>query len=155
MRRMRDWWLARAPRERGVLAAGVALVVAALLFAAWLEAERTRSRLASELPQLRAAIAGLERDAAEVRRLRALPAAASADAAPLSALAGDAAVPGAEVAVLDARRVKLTGPDVAFAALLEWLTRARAAHGLSVETARIEALQAPGRVRAELTLARP
>ena len=35
------------------------------------------------------------------------------------------------------------------------LTTAQAAHGLRVESARIDALPAPGRVRAELTLARP
>jgi type II secretory pathway component PulM len=38
--------------------------------------------------------------------------------------------------------------------LLDWLATAQAAHGLRVESARIEALPTPGRVRAELTLAR-
>jgi type II secretory pathway component PulM len=62
-------------------------------------------------------------------------------------------VPGAQIVVLDERRVRLTGADVAFAALLDWLGSARATHGMRVETARLEPLS-PGRVRAELTLTR-
>jgi len=55
--------------------------------------------------------------------------------------------------VIDERRVRLTGADVAFGTLLEWLGNARATHGMRVEAARLEAIS-PGRVRAELTLAR-
>jgi type II secretory pathway component PulM len=54
----------------------------------------------------------------------------------------------------DENHVKISGADVPFSALLDWLTTVQAAHGLRVESARIEALPAAGRVRAELTLAR-
>jgi type II secretory pathway component PulM len=49
--------------------------------------------------------------------------------------------------------VKLTG-EVAFGALLEWLRSSQATHGMRVEAARLESLASPGRVRADLTLAR-
>ena len=63
-------------------------------------------------------------------------------------------LPGVQLSVPDEKRVRLVGENIAFAALLDWLATAQAAHGLRVESARIEALPAPGRVRAELTLAR-
>lgn len=151
---MRTLWRQRSDRERVWIARIGILVGLALLAALWLQAERTRERLAQELPQLRASIAALERNAEEVRRLRTAPAAAPAAPTPLAALATNAGgVPGAQIVVLDERRVRLTGADVAFATLLEWLGSARVTHGMRVEAARLESLS-PGRVRAELTLAR-
>jgi len=50
--------------------------------------------------------------------------------------------------------VRLSGEDIAFGSLLDWVATAQAAHGLRVESAKIESLALPGRVRAELTLAR-
>jgi general secretion pathway protein M len=152
-------WHSRSQRERSMVAAG-ATVLAIMLAVAlvWLPLERARVRLAAELPQLRASIIALQRDADEVQRLRALPATIPANPSPLAPLiaantwARD--LPGVQLSVPDERHVKLVGADVSFTALLDWLATAQAAHGLSVETARIEALPAPGRVRAELTLER-
>jgi len=152
-------WLSRPPRERSMIAAG-ATVLAIMLAVAliWLPLERARVRLAAELPQLRASVVALQRDADEVKRLRALPATIPANPPPLAPLiaantwARD--LPGVQLSVPDERHVKLVGADVGFTALLDWLATAQAAHGLRVETARIEALPAPGRVRAELTLER-
>ena len=63
----RAWWASRPPRERAVLAGGGAAVVAALLFAlAWLPMERARTRLAAELPALRASLAEMEQGVALV-----------------------------------------------------------------------------------------
>jgi type II secretory pathway component PulM len=58
------------------------------------------------------------------------------------------------VAPLDDKRVRLTGADVSFAALLDWIAAVQASHGLRVDAARIDALPTAGRVRAEITLAR-
>ena len=150
---MRTLWRQRSERERLWIARVAALLGLALLAVLWLQSERSRERLALELPPLRASIAALERDAEEVRRLRATPATAPA-ATPLASLATNAGgVPGAQIVVIDERRVRLTGADVGFATLLEWLGNARATHGMRVEAARLESLS-PGRVRAELTLAR-
>lgn len=136
--------------------AGVAIVILLIAFA-WLPLERSRARLNAELPAMRTSIAVLERNAEEARRLRSLVPAPSARNEPLASVAtaaGGKPVPGAQIAILDARTLVVSGGDVAFGALLEWLQAVQAAQGLRVETARIEALPAPGRVRAELRLSR-
>src|SRR6185312_4042981 len=154
-----DLWYARPERERSAIAAG-AVVVAIMLVVAlvWLPLERTRSRLNAELPVLRASVDELQRDAAEVKRLKAMAPSIPANPAPLAPLiaANDWAreLPGVQLSVPDEKHVKLTAPDVGFTALLDWLVTAQAAHGLRVESARIDALATQGRVRAELVLAR-
>ncbi len=148
-------WRERTPRERTVLAAGAAAAAIALAFAlGWLPLARAHARLERELPALRASVAVLERQADEVRRLRAMPPpGAGAGAAPV-ATAESGAPAGARVTVLDAGRVRLTGDDVALAALLAWLTGEAAQRGLHVERARLDALPARGRVRVDITLVR-
>ncbi|HUP29672.1 MAG TPA: type II secretion system protein M [Usitatibacter sp.] len=154
MNRLAIAWRQRSAGERRTLAWGAAIVALLLVVTfAWLPLERTRQRLAAELPALRASIASLERDAAEVDRLRKQPAAAPLAGTPLASLATNAGgLPGAQIAVLDARRVRVTGADMSFGALLEWLRNAQATHGMRVESARVDALPATGRVRAELLL---
>jgi len=159
MRTLAEAWRARPERERSVLAAG-ALVIGVMLYVAvvWLPLERMRARIAADLPALRASIASLERDAAEVKRLRATPSSIPANKAPLPMIMRSGVwareLPGVQLTLPDENHVKLSGADIPFSALLDWLTTVLAAHGLRVESARIEALAAPGRVRAELTLAR-
>lgn len=153
---MKRFWERLSIRERRVRGCALIAVLLALAFVA-LPLERTRTRLAAQLPALRASVANLEREAAEVKRLRALPPHDASDASKQPpTLAADTLpeLPGAHVARVDERRVRLTAPDVAFGPLLEWIEAAQAASGLRVERARIEALATPGRVRAELTLAR-
>lgn len=153
-------WNARSPRERLVLGAVLALAAALVAVAfVWLPLERSRARLAVEVPRLAAATAAMEAQAAEVARVRTLPAATPGTAAPLASLVASGALgralPGAELALADERRLRLKGADLAFGSLLEWIAAAQSAHGLRVESARIDALPAAGRVRAELLLARP
>ena len=137
MKGVLDWWSTRGPRERRVIGAGIAVLAVALVFVVWLDAERTRAR-----------------HAAEVQRLRAMTAVQAAAPSPLVTLATNGGgLPGAQVSVLDEKRVKVTG-DVAFGALLEWLRNAQVTHGMRVENARLEALPAKGRVRADLLLSR-
>lgn len=152
----RELWRQRSAGERRTLAIGAGAIALLLFIAfAWIPLERSRARLEREVPQLRAAVAALQRDADEVKRLRAMPAASHADAAPLSTLAAGTGVPpGARLSVLDARRVNLAANDMAFTALVEWLANAAPAQGLRVESAHLEALAMPGRVRADITLAR-
>jgi len=144
--------------SRKTLAALAAIAVTALVVAfVWLPLERTRSRLATQLPALRASIAALEAQADEAKRLRSMPPKATGVTDPLASLVtqgGGNALPGAQIAVLDGERVRVTASDVAFGALLEWLAAAQSAQGLRVESAQIDALAMPGRVRAELRLTR-
>jgi general secretion pathway protein M len=147
----------RSPRERAILYAIAAVVAIRDLTAfAWLPLERSRARLATQLPQLRASIAMLEREAEEAKRLRAMPPVAPNPNASLSGSRDRRrqAATGAQVTVLDARTVAVNASDVAFGALLEWLVAAQAAQGLRVESARLEALPVAGRVRGELRLSR-
>jgi general secretion pathway protein M len=153
-----DLWRSRSTRERRNVTAGLAVLGVMLVVAlVWLPLERMRARLATELPGMRASVSALERDAEDVRRVRALPATIPANPAPLAPLIANAwgrDLPGVQFTVPDEKHVRLAGADLSFTALLDWLANAQAAHGLRVESARIEALPAPGRVRAELTLAR-
>jgi general secretion pathway protein M len=151
--RLAAMWQERSPRERVVLAVIGGLVFAALLFAfVALPLHRAHARLEEELPRLRASLAALEKQAAEAKRLRALPVVAAAPAAANAAVA-NRPLAGAQVAIVDERHVALTGTDVSFAALLEWLADAQRA-GLRVERARIERLPVAGRVRIDLRLVR-
>jgi general secretion pathway protein M len=151
-------WRSRPAHERRLLAWGAGLVAAILVLAlVWLPLERTRARLEREVPQLRASVAALERDAQEVRRLRSMPPLQSDAATPLSALAaGSVTVPaGARLTAVDERHLRLVAADASFPALLEWLSSIAPAQGLHVERAHLEALATPGRVRADIGLARP
>jgi type II secretory pathway component PulM len=151
-----DAWRQRSAAERRTYALLATFIGTVLLVTfVWLPLERTRARLAADLPTMRGSIAALERDAAEVKRLRALPVSKPAASAPLASLATNAGgLPGAQVTVMDDRHVRVTGPDVGFSALLKWLQDAQATHGMRVESARLDALPAAGRVRAELVLVR-
>ena len=145
-------WQSRPPRERAVLAAGAVIVAMLLIaFLAWLPLERARIRLAAELPRLRASVVALERDAAQVQRLRAITPLAAASPA---ITATPRELPGAQLTTADEKHVRLRGDDIAFTALLEWIGAAQSTNGLRVESARIGALPSPGRVWADLTLAR-
>jgi len=149
----------RGPVERILLMAIAAIAVLALIVAfIWLPLERSRARLVRELPQLRASLATLERQAGEAKRLRSMPAIAAGAFEPLASLVtagGGNSLPGAQIVVLDGKAIAVTGADVAFGALLQWIASVQASQGLRVQAARIEALPAAGRVRAELRLARP
>lgn len=152
-------WQRRSSGERRI-AAFLGALAALLLLAAlvWLPLERSRASLAQDVPRLAAELATMQRQAAEVQAVRAMPAATPATAAPLSGLVASGALqrnlPGAQVTVADERRVRLVAADAAYGALLEALAAALATHGLRVESARLEALPAPGRVRADLVLTR-
>jgi len=154
---MNAFWAARSPRERAILAAGGAVLAVLLLFVfAWLPLERSRARLAAEVPRLAASVATMEGQAAEVVRVRSLPATPSSAATPSAAIATalGTRLPGVQASAVDEKRVRLTGSDVAYGALLETIASAQGAYGMRVDSARIDALPAAGRVRVELLLAR-
>ncbi len=156
----RDWWAARPPRERALLAGGAAAAVVVLLFAlVWLPMERSRARLATELPAIRASLAEMRAQAEEVKALRALPAREAAAGAPLSTLVASGSLaqglPGARLTLTGPKRVKLAVDDASWTRLVEWIAATAGAHGLAVEEATVEALPATGRVRASLVLAAP
>lgn len=153
-------WTARSPRERAILAWTGATVALALLFAiVWLPLERERTRIAAQLPGLRASVAEMRAQAEEAKALRATPARERGAAGQLASLIASGTLaqglPGARVDVLDGKRLRLSAADASWTHLVEWLAAAHALHGLAVEEAAIEALPATGRVRADIVLAAP
>lgn len=155
---MNAFWRSRSPRERAVLVGGVIVAVILLGVAlVWLPLERSRTRLSAEIPRLAASVAAMERNAEEVQRVRSLPASTPATVAPTATVAPALGrnLANAQVASIDERRIRITGADVAYGALLETIAAAQSTYGLRVDSARIDALPAAGRVRAELVLARP
>jgi general secretion pathway protein M len=154
------FWAARAPRERALLSAGIATAAVVLVVVlAWLPLDRARTRLAAELPALRASAAEMRAQAQEVTRLRALPARAVAGITPLSTLLASGTLtqglPGARLSTLDGKRVRLVIDDASWTRLAEWISAAQSLHGLVVDTATVDALAAPGRVRADIVLVAP
>lgn len=153
------WWRMRGAYERNVVV--LAAAVAALLLAAvlvWLPLERSRARVAEQLPQLRASVLEMRAQAAEVRALRSLPEQA-VSATPLVTLvaSGNLAqgLPGARLSLLDPKRARLAFDDASWTTLVEWLASVQTTHGLVVDEATVEALAAAGRVRGEIRLAMP
>lgn len=152
-------WASRSPGDKRVILASAAITAALLLIAfAWLPLERARTRMAAQLPALRASVEQMRAQSAEAKRLRALPARTGAPGSTPAALAASAslaqALPGARASTLDPRRVKVAVDDASWTRVLEWLA-AQAAQGLAVESAQVEALAMRGRVRAEFVLAAP
>jgi general secretion pathway protein M len=148
-------WESRSERERRTILACGALLAILLVFAlVWLPLDRARSRLSLSLPQLRASIEQLKRDADEVKRLKSIAPTVTGTPTPLVSLATQNALTGAQVSVPDDKHVHVTANDVGFTRLLDWLVSVQSSHALRVENARIEALPVTGRVRVDLTLTR-
>jgi type II secretory pathway component PulM len=154
-------WRSRSPRERLVSGAiGLAVLAAIVVAFLWLPLERQRARLGAQLPALRASVVEMRAQAGEVKRLKATPPRADArNPAPLAQLvsAGTLAqgLPGARLTPVDGKRVRLAVDDASWARLVEWVSAAQSLHGLTAESARVEALAAAGRVKAELVLVAP
>ncbi len=153
-----QFWRARAPRERLVLA-GAALLVPALGFAyGWLPMQREVAQLRQTLPQLRAQARQLQQEAQEVARLKARPAAKPEAGSLASAVEQRTLAMGLRgriesIAPQDAGRVRVVLPQVAFDAWLGWLGELQARHGVRVDSARIEAGDVAGTVRVDAVLA--
>jgi general secretion pathway protein M len=153
---LRKAWASRAPRERVVIAALAVVLGAAALLSVLQAAERGRTQLQNSVPALRAQAALLDQQAAEHQRLRATPAptASPGDLRSLIQARADAArLPLTRIDAADADHVQITLGAVAFADWLGWIAGLQAQH-VRVESARIEALAAPGLVSINATLAR-
>lgn len=153
------WWIARSPGERAIVgSAGAVIAVLLVIVLAWLPLERSRGRIAAELPALRASAAEMRAQAAEVQALRAIPPSGAATVPLATLVAGGnlaQGLPGARVTLLDGKRARLAVDDASWTRLVEWLAATQATHGLVVAEAKVEALAAVGRVRGDFVLAAP
>ena len=146
-------WSVLSGRQRSVIAAGAAILIVALLFAyVWLPLQHSRSDNAARLPELRAALAGMQRQTEELQRIRAVPPAA-ASLRPLDAQALRAAFTGSQVVVtaLDRQRFGLAIADTGYAVWIDELNRLQAQSAARVEDATLSALTQPGRIKVEAT----
>jgi len=152
---VKQWWIGLARRERvGVIVAS-ALVAAALLYLLALEpAWRSRARLASELPRLRAEVVELDALAAEAKTLKVrtrTPESPAQTKAALTKLLAERRI--AESAIRDdGERFVVSARRADAAAWLSWLQEASSELALRVSAARMSRV-APGVVDAEVTLA--
>jgi len=153
---LRRLWESRAPRERVVIAALAALLGAASYLLVLHSADRGRGQLRTSVATLRTQTALLDLQAAEHQRLRAAPAPAAspADLRTLVQSRADAArLPLTRIDAPDADHVRVTLGAVAFADWLGLVAALQAQH-VRLETARIEALAAPGLVSVTATFTR-
>ncbi len=157
---LREWWRARAPRERAVIAgAGAALALALLWAYVWVPIEADRARLVEALPRLRAAAQEVAHEAAEVERLRAAVRARGGIAAPQAAIEDTLKASGlgdgyAGITALGDGRVQVNLRAVPFDALARVVAQLAAEQGLAVERIALKASGEPGKVEVETLVLR-
>jgi general secretion pathway protein M len=155
---LRTAWEARAPRERVIIAALAAVLGAASYLFVVHAADRGRGQLLTRVAALRTQATLLDQQAAEHERLRAAPAppVSTTELRSLVQARADAArLSGAltRIEAIDADHVQIAFGAVSFADWLAWIA-ALQAQQVRLETARVEALSAPGMVSATATLTR-
>ena len=152
---MKQWWIGLSRRERIATALATALVVLTIIFLAGIEpAWRARTKLAADLPRLRAQAAELDQLAAEAKKLklrtRTLESPEQTRAALTQSL-GEKGVAGAEIRE-EGERLIVTAKRIDAAAWLAWLKDTTNELPLRIAAARMSKV-ATGIVDAEVTLA--
>lgn len=156
--RLVQFWRSRAPRERLILAGGLALLALALFYAyAWLPIQRELAQLRQTLPQLRLQARKLAQDADQAARLQKQPPPSQAGE-PLTAVVAQRALASGlrerieSITPQDAGRVRVILPRVAFNDWISLLGGLQMDHGVRVESTRIEASDEAGMVSVEAVL---
>lgn len=150
-------WHDRAPRERRIVAISATLVVIAIAYAyLWLPVAQERERLIAQVPRLRADARQMRADARDLETARAAIKTAPVDLK--TALAGLTAGPrfGRMTPQISAEgngRVRVVFASVPAEDWLAWISALSVEHGIRVETARVEALESAGLIKATATLA--
>ena len=126
MEALRLFWAERVPRERAILLAGAAAVVAVLVFLLLIEpAYKGIGRLERSLPQQRAGAAELDSLLAEVKTMRSRPQVASVSAgdvrAAVDASLGRAGIKAARIVPLSDGDLQMTFSDVPYSSWAPWL----------------------------------
>jgi general secretion pathway protein M len=162
METLKALWTAREPRERALIAGGLAaLAIAALWAYVWDPIATERARLAASLPALRAEAQALVEQGIEAQRLRTAARARPKTGAPEAAIAEAARAAGladaaAGVTSMGDGRVQVALKPVPFDALVRLLAQLAESQALVVESIAVKAAAEPGRVQVEnLVLRRP
>ena len=151
-----EFWAARDPRERALLAAAAIAVALGLYYALLVAPALTgRGQLHKNLPELRqqaAQLQALAQEAAIFSGKSAPVVAAVSEESIRTALAHKGLQPQSVTLSGELAKVQLTA--VSFSGMLEWLDDMQKTAKLSVVDANIVALPQPDRVNAALTLRR-
>jgi general secretion pathway protein M len=152
-----QFWAERSPREKSVLIAGVALLIAAIIYLLTIEPAATGiTRLERGLPQTRAQAAKLDALLAEVKSLRSRAQVATLSpqetrAAVDKSLAA-AGLKAARVVPLSDGDLQLTFANVPFAGWAIWLASVERELGGRAMIVTANATGTPGNVDVELAL---
>ncbi|SDS69673.1 general secretion pathway protein M [Halopseudomonas xinjiangensis] len=155
---MKTWWAGLAPRERAILAAGLAVLVVLMLWLlVWEPIAKSRAELRAEVATLSAELGWMEQVADRVRR----KASQGSDAA--SAAAGGSVLTLVEVAAnasgikANIERVQPEGQgarlwfdQVGFDRLIAWLGQLEQRHGLKISQLAVDARGEAGMVSARV-----
>ncbi len=158
MESLKLFWAERAPRERAILLAGGAAVVAVLVFLLLIEpAYKGIGRLERSLPQQRAGAAELEALLSEVKTMRARPQVASVSAGDVRAAIDTsltrAGIKAARIVPLSDGDMQLTFSDVPYASFAPWLAGIERELGARATSVTVSARdKTPGNVDVELAL---
>ena len=160
MEALRNFWSERAPRERVWLAAGLLVVVAALVYLVLIEpAWQGTRKLERSLPATRAQSAELGALLAQARELRDRPQSAQVSGgdirAALEASLKRVGLKPTRLAVGAEGDLQLAFAKVDYAAWSRWLAEAEREFGLRVLAVNATAVQPAGAADIELTLRPP
>lgn len=159
--RWRERFLALQPRERWILAGGAAVLLVTLLYLAVWEPivgahkQRTEALESSRLLAIR-----LEQAAAQVQRIggqqggnagRGLSLMAAVDQASKQGTLGKSPT---RIQPEGDREVRVWFEDIAFDALVRWLSELQNGYGVGVQTLDVEPQSTPGKVNVRLSLTR-
>jgi general secretion pathway protein M len=152
------WWSRKSPRERRIIGAIAALVIAAAAWlAVWQPVQRDLDALRAAAPGARAQLAEAQRLAAEIAGLARTPPAARPPVAPavVDQILGERGIAAGSAQVTwEDGRARLTLAAVRFDTLVAALDALQRDAGLRVVDATLTARVDPGTVRAEIVLAR-
>jgi type II secretory pathway component PulM len=148
--RLRTWFAAKSPRERGVFIAIAVLVVCALYALFVQTALEARRQLRPRIEALRAQALAMEDQAVEYQHLHALPAPAASSSDLRSLVQGQTEAAGLASALtrlepVGAGQVQFAFGAVSFAEWLGWQRRLLVQH-VRLDASHIEALSTPGLV---------
>jgi len=154
---LRQFWSEREPRERAVLAAGVFLAVAALLYVLTVPAYSAIAQLRRSLPTARSQSEQLQALLDEVRALKARPVVAAGGSsetpAAIEQSLAAAGLKAGRVVPLANGALQLTFTNVPYAAWSVWLARAERELGMHAVAVTVKATAAaPGNADVELAL---
>ncbi|MDQ3215666.1 MAG: type II secretion system protein M [Pseudomonadota bacterium] len=158
MESLKLFWAERAPRERAILLAGGAAVVAVLVFLLLIEpAYKGIGRLERSLPQQRAGAAELEALLSEVKTMRARPQVASVSAGDVRAAVDTslarAGIKASRIVPLSDGDLQLTFSDVPYASWAPWLAGIERELGARATAVTVTARdKPPGNVDVDLAL---